>query len=424
MKQLLLAFSCVFICTLSSAQSSGWNYLNNAPTATGSARFDDIYFVNADTGWAVNGDGKIYKTADGGNSWTLQFNVGHYFRSVEFLNADTGFAGTLDHSFFKTIDGGNTWIDIGSVIPSQSVGICGMSHIGNIIYAVGIWSYPAYVLKSIDAGQTWSYTNMSSMAAALVDAWFINVDTGFVSGQEITTGHGAIFKTTNAGNTWTKVYNTTDFNDYNWKLQFTKNGIGYGSVESIAANLSKIVKSTDGGNTWVDKVVTPIQNIDMEGVGFINDTVGWCGGWSNGMWQTVDGGSNWTFLNFGSNLNRVFKVNDSLVYAGGYSIYKYTDSATGFPQPSPNENMHILKVNPNPVIDKSTIEFNLDVATFIILEVFDAGGKNVKQLARGTFIKGTYKYFIEAKDFPDGNYIVSLRTNEHFLTQKIVVNGY
>lgn len=141
------------------------------------------------------------------------------------------------------------------------------------------------------------------------------------------------------------------------------------------------------------------------------------------MWETVDGGNNWTLLNFGSNLNRIFKVNDSLVYAGGYSIYKYTDSTTGIPPAAPNESMHYLNVDPNPVIDNSVIEFKLDVETFLILEVFDVKGKNVKQLARGTFKKGTYKYNLDAKDFSNGNYIVSLRTNEHFLSQKISITG-
>lgn len=30
---------------------------------------DDIYFVSENTGWYVNGYGKIFKTTDGGKSW-------------------------------------------------------------------------------------------------------------------------------------------------------------------------------------------------------------------------------------------------------------------------------------------------------------------------------------------------------------------
>ncbi|MEO8150482.1 MAG: YCF48-related protein [Bacteroidia bacterium] len=423
MKQLILFAFSLLISTFSFAQTPGWNYLPNAPTAFGAARFDDIYFVNPDVGWAVNGDGQIFKTADGGTNWTLQLSTSDYFRSVEFLNADTGFAGTLSQEFYQTTDGGTTWINIDSVFTQSVNGICGMSHVGNNIYAVGIWYQPAQFLKSTDAGQTWSVINMSTHARALVDAWFINTDTGFVSGQEAVTGMGVILKTTDGGITWTKVYATNYYNDYCWKLFFTATGIGYASVESTVSGVSQILKSTDGGDTWQLKMVTPIQNIDMEGVGFINDSVGWCGGWSNGMWETTDGGDNWTFLNFGSNLNRVFKVNDTLVYAGGYSIYKYTDTATGISDPSPMAYKHELKIKQNPVTDNSIIEFTLDVETFLILEIFDVQGKVIKQFAGGIFKKGIYEYPISAKDFVKGNYIVSLRTNEHFLSQKITFTG-
>lgn len=423
MKRYLIIIICVCSCSVLFAQTNGWSYLPNAPVAATAARFDDIYFINSDTGWAVNGSGLIYKTKDGGNTWDLQFSVNQYFRSVEFLNADTGFAGTLGHAFYKTTDGGATWTDISPSMPPQNFGICGMSHIGNTIYGVGIWSYPAYVIKSTDAGVTWTFTNMSTFAWALVDAWFINADTGFVSGQEATTAHGLILKTTDGGATWTKVYSSSGYNDYNWKLQFTKSGIGYGSIESLSANISKIVKSTDGGNTWKEKVVTSIQNIDMEGIGFINDSLGWCGGWSAGMWQTIDGGEHWSHLNFGSNVNRVFKVNDTLVYAAGYSIYKYkgTNSDTVFSnEPSPQ---HELIVNPNPVKELSEVGVKLNRETFMILEVFDASGKKVTQLARGTFEKGNYVFKITAADYPAGNYIVAMRTNEHFLTKKITITG-
>ena len=423
MKVLSFAFLLIALYVNSSAQTTGWNYLPNAPTAASSARFDDVYFVDPLTGWAVNGDGKIFKTSDGGNSWVLQFSTNDYFRSVEFLNADTGFAGTLGHNFFKTTDGGLTWIDIDSLFPVAVYGVCGMSHIGNTIYATGVWFQPAQLLKSTDAGNTWTILNMNPYARALVDAWFVNSDTGFVSGQDALNGHGAIFKTTDGGTSWTNVYTTAYYNDYCWKLFFTPNGIGYASIESTSSGISQILKSIDGGNTWNLKMVTPLQNIDMEGIGFINDSLGWCGGWSNGIWETADGGNNWTFLNFGNNVNRFFRVNDTLVYAGGYSIYKYTDSINGVTGPSPMVYEHQLIVKPNPVTVSADLEVTLNVETFLILEIYDASGRTVNQLARGTFKKGIYHFPLNVSDYIKGNYMVSMRTNEHFLTAKVTFSG-
>ena len=42
----------------------------NAPVS--SSRTDDIWFASPETGWAVNSNGQILKTGDGGNSWTVQ----------------------------------------------------------------------------------------------------------------------------------------------------------------------------------------------------------------------------------------------------------------------------------------------------------------------------------------------------------------
>ena len=167
MKKLLKSIIAILILPLISvAQFGTWTLLPNAPETPD--RFDDIYFITDSTGWAVNSQGKIYKTTDAGSNWMLQLAVNVYFRSVEFLNADTGFAGTLDGKFFKTTDGGNLWYNFEDSLPLQVDGICGMSHVGNTIYACGIWSTPAYVLKSVDAGTTWSVINLSAYAGAAV----------------------------------------------------------------------------------------------------------------------------------------------------------------------------------------------------------------------------------------------------------------
>lgn len=56
MKQLVFF---MHLLPLSALAQISWNYLPYAPITH---RFDDIYFANDSTGWAVNGDGKIYNT--------------------------------------------------------------------------------------------------------------------------------------------------------------------------------------------------------------------------------------------------------------------------------------------------------------------------------------------------------------------------
>jgi photosystem II stability/assembly factor-like uncharacterized protein len=93
-----------------------------------------IFMVNTQTGYAVCGDGKIVKTTNGGNNWTLLLQgSGIYCRSVEFINTQTGFVGGFPVSggttniLRKTTDGGTTWTDLTSLLhPKARKGICGL----------------------------------------------------------------------------------------------------------------------------------------------------------------------------------------------------------------------------------------------------------------------------------------------------------
>ena len=108
MKTLLHLLLFLFTGIFSFAQT-GWSVCN-AP-AFGS-RVDDIFMVNTQIGYAASGDGKIVKTTDGGESWTLLVqSTGIYYRSVEFINSQKGFVGGFPQLgtttvLRKTIDGG------------------------------------------------------------------------------------------------------------------------------------------------------------------------------------------------------------------------------------------------------------------------------------------------------------------------------
>ena len=69
-----------------------WSPLTSIVTNSNGQRFDDVFFINENVGWAANGFyAAVYKTLDGGSTWTLQMSnatmgTNYYFRNIEFLD--------------------------------------------------------------------------------------------------------------------------------------------------------------------------------------------------------------------------------------------------------------------------------------------------------------------------------------------------
>jgi len=65
---------------------------------------DDICFVNDSSGWYCNGQGKIYHTYNGGNSWEKVFEKpGTFFRCIAFIDSLNGFAGNVGTDYFPGV---------------------------------------------------------------------------------------------------------------------------------------------------------------------------------------------------------------------------------------------------------------------------------------------------------------------------------
>jgi FlgD Ig-like domain/Photosynthesis system II assembly factor YCF48 len=110
----------------------------NAPLA--SSRTDDIWFVDPLIGWAVNSNGQILKTEDGGESWTQQFQDNVYLRCVGFATPLKGWVGTLTEQkrLYSTTDGGNSWNLVQNLPNLAPEAICGLSVVNeSVVYASG-----------------------------------------------------------------------------------------------------------------------------------------------------------------------------------------------------------------------------------------------------------------------------------------------
>lgn len=319
----------------------------NAPVA--SSRTDDIWFIDPQVGWAVNSNGQIVKTTDGGNNWVEQLHDDEvYFRCIGFASATTGWAGTLTQTkrMYKTTNGGGTWEQVTNLPASAPSAVCGLSVVNpSVVYAAGtnFPNRPPRVLKTTDGGANWTGLDMGAHASLLIDIYFTTDKRGWVVGGKNQGGpptrdnvKPVVLFTEDGGLTWVNraaaLLPTLPLGEWGWKIQFLDDQVGFVSLENFTAGA--ILKTTDGGQTWVRLPVNdPQGNANLEGVGFVDANHGWVGGWGDSDFttgsssETKDGGQTWRDANeIGKFINRFrFFGNPVTVgYASGLTVYKYS----------------------------------------------------------------------------------------------------
>ncbi|MBP7407271.1 MAG: T9SS type A sorting domain-containing protein [Flavobacteriales bacterium] len=419
MRSIILSFILLFSALASRAQT-GWSVLN-IPNA---GRYDDIFFINDSVGWAAGGStGWIRKTVNGGQTWTLQFTSPYYLRSIEFIDANTGFAGSLNGQLYRTTNGGQIWTDISPGISPAPDGICGLSApTANTIYGCGLWAGPAYIIKSVNGGDDWTYIDMSAYASRLVDIHFTTPDTGFATGTANPASNGGvIIYTTNGGISWTTMHATQALTDIVWKIQRLDAAHWFASIYSEPTNDdTRMLRSIDGGMTWTQLTVSGDYTY-IETIGFMDPLHGWTGG-EGTLWETSDGGNTWEDIALGYNYNRFFKVNDSTAYLSGQRIYKYQgDISTGLALPEERTTTHSLSVRPNPTDGHITIDLTLDRNTIADLRIVAANGTTVQQLFRSNAAEGDHTFSANLTGGAAASYFVVLKTNEGMRYEKVVV---
>ena len=376
------------------AQIGAWVELPNAPVVS---RFNDIEFLNENKGWAVNGWGQIYYTSDGGETWDLQFEDSEtHFRSVGFFDELNGWAGNVGEgefgatdttNLYQTSDGGASWEPFDSFIGSKPKGLCGIQVLNDtVMYAVGRVRGPAFFAKTNDKGQNWFSFDFDQYVsvAGLIDLHFFNPDTGFVVGltnSDHNLSRGIVLKTTNAGETWLPVFITSRSGEWAWKIDFPSKNVGYVSLQRNYESPIYFLKTLDGGETWVEMLFMEDYYF-IQGIGFINDTLGWMGGNSSlPTYVTSDGGVTWSSAGFGSRINRLDFLSENTGYACGQTIYKYSNdlSVKYF------ENLSILPENPvinypNPFNPSTTILAYVPESGPLQVSIINLAGRNIRSL--------------------------------------------
>lgn len=265
--------------------------------------FRAVHFPTSSVGYIVGSGGAIFKSTDGGYTWTQQTSpTTNALYSVFFTDANNGFAVGASGTIIYTTDGTNWSLHPQSGILTTAAldQICFVGSNGWM--AGGPDNNPCQIFSTTDGGTTWAnnvVTNPSTDMCTGIS--FANANVGFASLD----GNGIMY-TTDGGANWTK--STVNLGPYSYtrtdieciKALDASHAVAAGWGSLIGLQPTIVLYSNDGGVTFNNPDpnypwATYAYGYGVANVG--NNEVMIVGGGSQSAavnLHSVDGGATWS----------------------------------------------------------------------------------------------------------------------------------
>lgn len=154
-----------------------------------------VSMISIDTFFISIAGGKVYRTYNGGASFTIQTvnTTGSAMTDIVFTSGQNGCVTASGGKIYQTTNGGNTW---GAPVytPPITAGMNALFFVNaSVGYAVGS---SGIIVKTINGGSTWT-TQTSGTLRSLRSIHFCDISNGFAVGDS-----GTVLRTVNGGATW------------------------------------------------------------------------------------------------------------------------------------------------------------------------------------------------------------------------------
>jgi len=299
------------------------------------AALHDVQFIGSKNGYAVGAQGAIWRSSDGGRSWTaVTSGVNCAFASACFLTDQVGWVGGSEISPFTgldsgvlmfTEDGGRQWkkLGAGQLPPIAYVKFFGLDE--GVVLGRPTSEVPAGIMRTTDGGKTWTPINGMTTAPWRA-ACFLAPDMGAVAGPEgrlslvggdqllasklpaqglrtvrsvtllpddsgwLAGDGGLVLQTNSGGVVWESSMGSLP--------EELRIGMDFRTVEArgekvwLAGSPGSVVwHSPNGGRNW-QRFLTG-QSAPLNSLRFINETTGIAVGEFGTILRTEDGGRTW-----------------------------------------------------------------------------------------------------------------------------------
>lgn len=357
-----------------------------------------IYVGDGGAAGGAGGNAKVYKTTDGGTTWTTILQTGG---TVGFINGivfsrslpNIGIAQSdpptnTTYWIAKTTNGGGNWVVENPPASGAASAQNSIVVIDQNFYGFGLNAAPARYGITTNGGANWTYATLvaTGTSAFVSGAAFSNDKLNGVASTSTTTN--IISRTTNGGLTWFSqtVPSTVTANGYALFKWVPGTSIVYGLVSSTSAASS--FKSTDNGQTWTSLTLpSGLFNFTHMDLVYVSGTV------------------------------------YAYAVAADGSVIKLTDVIVDVKNPTANVpgEYKLMQNYPNPFNPITTINYSIPVGGKVQIKVFDLLGKEVAVVKDAIEPAGEHSVSFDASNLASGVYYYVMTSGNFTDTKKMVV---
>ncbi|MFA4818773.1 MAG: T9SS type A sorting domain-containing protein [Patescibacteria group bacterium] len=398
----------------------------------------DVSFADANNGTAV-ADLSTYRTTDGGHTWSVYPDWNMIWKSytyVHFLDNQVGWILGYDAGepgyFFKSIDAGKTWQQVANPVNGLMYKMFWLN--ATVGYAFGATrgitfrgdttgTNVGYVWKTTNAGTTWTAAAVGKPRWGFNDMWMQP------SGKGILIGGYVMYSTSDFGNSWQKKNFLLQPNEILKKIYFfnEKDGLIFSFKAENDGSYTRLYKTNNGGITWqlwseISKFyiafmspvcVVNVNNIVLSGIYYNSiDTLDYH------IKRSIDGGKTWQteLRNFDSNdYMQTIKKFGNTYWGVGAQIWRCDNVPPIF---TINIGDSIAYVDSQYTQALKAVDVDGDQLTFRLLgapQFLSVADSYVKGIPRSTDI-GKYVIKVEVSDGKGGKDTLSYNLKVDFAT--------